>query len=68
LIFEVEFRFNSIDRKRTLLALPRVGERVDLDDGEDGRFVLLVKSVIHIQDGNNWSYHCNCDVRENWLD
>ena len=64
--FFVEFRFDSVDRKFTMPALPRVGDLVDFYE-DDEHVVLRIKTLVHIFDHGHWSYHCNCDRIKDWL-
>jgi hypothetical protein len=65
-MYDTKFSFNGTNRRRELPRLPRAGEVIDLDDGENGRVILRIDLVIHRQDGSLWEWHCNCTEMKNW--
>ena len=65
-MYEINFSFNGDKRIREVPQLPRVGDVIDLDDGENGRVVLRVDLLVHRQDGSQWHWHCNCTEMKNW--
>jgi hypothetical protein len=67
-MYYIKFTFNGVNRKRELPSLPRVGEIVDLHDGDDERVILRVDLVVHFDEGDGkWTWHCNCTQMSNWL-
>lgn len=67
-MFIVEFGVNGAKRRRTLPTLPSIGDIIDLDDGEEGRLILCVKSRVHIEERGGWTYFCQCDLMKNWIE
>ena len=67
-MYFVKLGFSSTSRKFQMPVLPRVGELIDFDDGEDDRIVLKIKRLVHILDDGTWTYFCQCDVQSNWLE
>jgi hypothetical protein len=67
-MFEIKFTFNGVNRKRALPSLPGLGDIVDLEDGDQGRIILKVETIVHFEENNAWSYHCNGIVMTNWLE
>ncbi|TAD82975.1 MAG: hypothetical protein EAY70_02795 [Sphingomonadales bacterium] len=67
-MFSVEFGIGAAKRRRDMPTLPQVGDVVDLDDLEDGRLIVQVKSRVHIEEHGEWKYFCQCDLRKNWIE
>jgi hypothetical protein len=67
-MFVVEFGINGAKRRRTMPTLPQIGDIVDLDDQEEGRLIVSIKSRVHIEDHREWVYFCQCDRMKNWIE
>lgn len=66
-MYDVEFRFNSVDCRRTMPFIRRNGDVVDIEDGGEN-VVLEVNRVVLIERDGSWSVHCNCSTKRNWID
>ena len=66
MMYEVEFRFNSVDRTRMMSFIPRMGDVIDLLEDEDS-IVLRVEKTVAIERDGSWKFHCNCVVQDNWI-
>jgi hypothetical protein len=64
----VEFSISGAKRRRSMPTLPRVGDVVDLDDQEDGRLVVSIKSMVHFEERSEWTFICECTPMKNWLE
>lgn len=63
-LWQVTFHFNSTKRRRMMPFIPRKGEHVVLDDGDETVY-LQIGSVHYADDcdtPNGWLVWTNCDV------
>lgn len=63
-MYQVSFHFSGTKRRREMAVIPRVGEFVCLNDGDDS-LRLIVNSVYYGDDSKRaggWAYWMNCSL------